>query len=70
VLLIHGDSHTMVIDNPLFTADGKTRLENGTHLMGMGADQVQAIEVDMIPSSVGVFSFAPMIVRENLNAIK
>jgi hypothetical protein len=69
VLLIHGDSHTLVIDNPLFTTDGK-RLENVTRLMVMGADQIQAVEVGVNPSSVGVFSFAPMIVRENLNTIK
>ncbi len=70
VLLIHGDSHNLVIDNPLFTADGKTRLENVTRLMVMGADQVQAVEITVNPSSVGVFGFTPLIVRENINQVK
>lgn len=70
VLLIHGDSHNLVIDNPLFTTDGKTRLENVTRLMVMGADQVQAVEVTVNPSSVGVFGFTPLIVRENINQVK
>lgn len=69
ILLIHGDSHALMIDNPLFTADGK-RLENVTRLMVMGADQIQAVEVGVNPSSAGVFSFTPMIVRENLNTVK
>ncbi len=41
-----------------------------TRLMVLGADQVQAIEMGVNPSSVGVFSFSPMIVRENINAVK
>ena len=70
VLLVHGDTHLLTIDNPLMSADGKSRLENVTRLMVMGADQVQAVEVGVNPSSAGVFSFMPMIVRENLNAAK
>ncbi len=66
VLLVHGDSHILVIDQPLNDAKGVV-LENVTRLQVMGgAGRVHAVRVDVDPSSSSLFSFKPMWVRENL----
>ena len=45
VLLIHGDTHIFIVDQPLKAADGKSVLENVYRLEVMGADKVQAVRV-------------------------
>jgi len=70
VLLIHGDSHRLIIDQPLRTVDQKYILENVLRVQVMGAEQVQAIEIQVNPTVVEPFSFTPILIRENMNATK
>lgn len=65
VLLIHGDSHRLKIDQPLYRKNQKKVLENVLRLQVMGADQVQAVEVQVNPSQEQPFSFRPIILKEN-----
>jgi hypothetical protein len=65
VLLIHGDSHRLIIDQPLRTIDQKQILENVIRLEVMGANQVQAVEIEVKPGAEQPFSFTPILLREN-----
>jgi hypothetical protein len=65
VLLIHGDSHRLIIDQPLKTTDQKQVLENVIRLEVMGANQVQAVEIEINPGAEQPFSFTPIMLREN-----
>lgn len=65
VLLIHGDSHRLKIDQPLFNKNHKKVLENVLRLQVMGADQVQAVEVQVNPAQEQPFNFRPIVIREN-----
>jgi hypothetical protein len=65
ILLIHGDSHRLKIDQPLMTNNQKYVLENVFRLQLMGADQVQAVEITIDNSKMAPFSFRPLIVRAN-----
>ena len=65
VLLIHGDSHRLKIDQPLKTIDKGFVLENVIRLQVMGEDQVQAVEVGVYPSSEQPFTFNPLILKSN-----
>lgn len=65
VLLIHGDSHRLKIDQPLYRKNQKKVLENVLRLQVMGADQVQAVEVQVNPLQEQPFSFRPIILKEN-----
>ncbi len=67
ILLIHGDSHRLIIDQPLKTVDQKYTLENVLRLQVMGAEQVQAIKVDVNPRSAQPFGFTPILLRQNMN---
>ncbi|MDV6375767.1 hypothetical protein [Deinococcus arenicola] len=67
VLLIHGDSHIMVIDHPLTEAGAMTALgqvspplRNVTRLMVMGESDVGAVEVSVDPADPAVFGFKPV----------
>jgi hypothetical protein len=68
VLLIHGDSHRLIIDQPLKSIDQKNILENVLRLQVMGAEQVQAVEIQVNPAAQQPFSFTPILIRENMNA--
>ena len=70
VLLVHGDSHVLVIDRPLteagaVTAPGQASptLRNVTRLQVMGADDVGAVEVTVDPADPAVFSFKPLYTK-------
>jgi len=65
ILLIHGDSHRLKIDQPLMTTNQKYVLENVFRLQLMGADQVQAVEIIIDAEKQAPFSFRPLIVRAN-----
>lgn len=65
VLLIHGDSHRLIIDQPLYRKNQKKLLENVLRLQVMGADQVQAVEVQVNPTQEQPFSFNPIILKVN-----
>ena len=66
ILLIHGDSHRLRIDQPLLDSNRRV-LENVYRLEVMGADEVQAVEVTIDDSKSSPFSFRPLLVPENLN---
>jgi len=68
ILLIHGDSHRLIIDQPLKTVDQKYTLENVLRLQVMGAEQVQAVEIQVSPTALQPFSFKPILIRENMLA--
>jgi len=70
VLLIHGDSHRLIIDQPLKTIDQKHILENVMRLEVMGAEQVQAVEIQVNPIAEQPFSFTPILIRENMNILE
>ena len=70
VLLVHGDSHRLIIDQPLKAPDQKQILENVLRLEVMGAEQVGAVEVLVDPKSQQPFSFKPILLRENMNLLK
>ena len=66
VLLVHGDSHRLIVDQPLKTEDQRQTVENVIRLEVMGADQVQAVEITVDPNSEQPFGFHPIIMRENM----
>ncbi|MBU3538846.1 hypothetical protein [Polynucleobacter sp. UK-Gri1-W3] len=70
VLLIHGDSHRLILDQPLKTVDQKHILENVLRLEVMGADQIQAVIIGVNPKSEQPFCFTPMLLRQNMNVPK
>ncbi len=67
VLLIHGDSHVLRIDQPLRdnTRPFPRTIENVTRLMVMGAQEVHAVRVTVDPDEPGLFSFTPFRVPMN-----
>ena len=66
VLLIHGDSHRLILDQPLKTLDQKNILENVMRLELMGDQQVQAVAIEVNPKSEQPFSFTPILLRQNM----
>ena len=64
ILLIHGDSHQLKIDQPLLNQQKKL-IENVYRLEVMGAEQVQAVEIQVNASKSSPFSFRPLIVPQN-----
>lgn len=65
VLMIHGDSHLLRIDQPLKDTAKRT-IENATRLMVMGADEIHAVKIGVDPAEPGLFSFTPLRVMENV----
>ena len=65
VLLLQGDFHELVIDQPL-TDLNQQRIETVYRLQVMGASEVQAVAVTVDPDDPGVFAFRPLIVPENV----
>lgn len=70
VLLIHGDSHRLILDQPLKTLDQKNILENVLRLELMGEKQVQAVAIEVNPKSEQPFSFTPILLRQNMGTPK
>ena len=66
LLLIHGDSHRLIIDKPLKTVGQKHLLENVLRLQVMGADQVQAVLINVNPQAEQPFSFQPLLLKQNV----
>ena len=63
VLLLNGDSHRLVIDQPLKTTNTKHVLENVIRLQTMGDNQVQAVVVEVDESKEQPFTFRPLITK-------
>jgi hypothetical protein len=70
LLLIHGDSHRLIIDQPLKAEDQKNILENVLRLQVMGAEQVHAVEITVNPQSEQPFGFTPILLRKNMGLPK
>lgn len=66
ILLIHGDSHQLKIDQPLKNKR-KQLIENVYRLEVMGAEQVHAVEIQVNARNSSPFSFRPLIVPQNLS---
>ncbi|MDO8714074.1 MAG: hypothetical protein Q7K13_06315 [Polynucleobacter sp.] len=64
ILLIHGDSHQLKIDQPLMNSKNQL-LENVYRLEVMGANQVQAVEVHVNAQESSPFSFRPLFDPQN-----
>lgn len=69
ILLIHGDSHRLKIDQPLLSSKNKP-LENVYRLEVMGADQVQAVEVEVNSKESSPYSFRPLLIPLNVQVIE
>ena len=69
ILLIHGDSHQLKIDNPLLSSKKKA-LENVYRLEVMGADRVQAVEVQVDSKESSPFNFRPILIPLNMLGIE
>jgi hypothetical protein len=70
ILLIHGDSHQLKIDQPLYNQKNKL-IENVYRLEVMGAEQVHAVEIRANARDSSPFSFRPLVVPQNiLNPLK
>ena len=66
ILLIHGDSHRLIVDQPLKTADQKYIIEHVLRLQVMGAEQIQAVEVTVNPMAEQPFGFTPILLKRNM----
>lgn len=66
VLLIHGDSHYFQVDKPMIARTSGRRVEHFTRLEVFGAPDVHGVRVAADPADPDLFSFRPLIVRENL----
>ena len=69
VLLIHGDQHRLIIDQPLI-GPGRKRIMNVTRLMVHGEDEVHATQVSVDTDDPDLFSFRPFYIQENIPAFK
>jgi hypothetical protein len=69
VLVIHGDSHALIVDFP-WNTDLDQSVPNLIRLEVFGSARIHGVEVMVDPDSVGVFGFRPLMVRENLQAPK
>jgi len=65
VLVIYGDSHRLLIDQPFKDEDGQL-VDTMTALQVHGAADVHAVAVVADPALPGVFGFAPLYEPENL----
>ncbi len=69
VLLIHGDQHHFVLDQPLI-GPGRARIQNAFRLMVHGDKEVHGTLVTIDTDDSDVFSFKPVLIRENIPAWK
>lgn len=65
VVLVHGDTHTFRIDQPLAGTRSKRMIENFTRVETYGNPDVHWIEVTADPQDPAVFTFRPRIVAAN-----
>jgi hypothetical protein len=67
VLLIQGDLHAFIVDQPLKAGDGKSVLQNVFRLQVFGGEgNVKAVRITVDIDDPGAFGFQPLIVHENL----
>jgi hypothetical protein len=70
VLLVHGDSHEFIIDQPLRHPDGKKLLDNVVRLEVFGEKQVHAVRVFVRVQDPMLFAFQPLFVPENMESLQ
>jgi len=70
VLLVHGDSHEFIIDQPLRHPDGKKFLDNVMRLVVFGDKHVHAVHVSVKLNDPMLFAFQPLFVPENMESLK
>ena len=68
VLIVHGDRHRFVIDKPLH--QNRQLIPNVTRLMVFGDNEVHGVRITVDTDNPDVFSFATLMVPENLPAAK
>lgn len=64
VLLVHGDEHFFSV-GPLLNGKGKP-IPGVTNLMLYGETEIHGVKISVDPDTAGVFSFTPVIIKENL----
>jgi hypothetical protein len=64
-LFIHGDTHLHRVNKPLISKKTKRFFQNFTRLEVFGDPDTHWVRVTVDPASAGLFSIAPMIIREN-----
>ncbi len=69
VLLIHGDSHILVVDQP-FKGRSGSRLDNMIRLQVFGASDVHAVQVTVDPDALNMFAFRPFYGPGNLRNLR
>jgi hypothetical protein len=69
VLLVHGDKHHLVIDQPLYGA-GRARLMNVTRLMVHGDTEVHGTLIVVDTDDPDLFSYKPIYIPENFPSPK
>ena len=69
VLLVHGDQHHLVIDQPLL-GPGRKRIMNVTRLMVHGDSEVHATLVSIDTDDPDLFSYKPIYIPENIPPFK
>lgn len=71
VLIVHGDSHTFTIDQPLrHPTDDKKILDNVVRLEVFGSPYVHAVRVLVNPQEPMLFAFQPLFIPENMEFLK
>ena len=62
VLVVHGDKHRLLIDQPLTVSKTAERpLDGVIRLQVMGGEQINAVVVTVDPSTAPLFSFRPLL---------
>ena len=69
VLLIHGDQHHLVIDQPLI-GPGRQRIMNVTRIMVHGDTEVHGTLVMVDTDDPDLFSYKPVYIPENIPPFK
>ncbi len=62
-LIIHGDSHQLIIDQPFKHPDTKRVIERAYRIQVMGDQQVEALEITIDSGKRSPFSFRPLVTR-------
>jgi hypothetical protein len=66
VVFVHGDTHYFRIDQPLLSSVSKRRIENFTRVETYGNPDVHWVRVRVDWRDPNVFTFHPMLVKDNL----
>jgi hypothetical protein len=62
-LVIHGDSHQLIIDQPFKHPGTKRVIERAYRIQVMGDHQVEALEITIDSGKHSPFSFRPLVIR-------